>query len=105
VNTAEERKRKSPSFSTENTGSSLGAGWLKIARTLLAIAFPGECFFGTALLSWLQIERVTLDFLYDVFLLNLALKPAQRAFESFAILEMDFCQTKFTTFRLIPPLL
>ncbi|HSU33810.1 MAG TPA: hypothetical protein VLJ11_21460 [Bryobacteraceae bacterium] len=45
---------------------------------------------------------MTLNFFYDVFLLNLTLKTAQGTFESFAILEMDFCQTKFTTFQLIP---
>ena len=43
---------------------------------------------------------MTLDFLYDIFLLNLALKAAQGTFESFAILKMDFCQSKFTTFQM-----
>jgi hypothetical protein len=31
--------------------------------------------------------------------LNLALEAAQGAFKGLAILQMDFCQTNFTTFR------
>ncbi len=66
---------------------------LDIARTLLTIALAGESFFGTALFSWLQVERMALDFLNDIFLLNLALKTPEGAFERLAILQMDFCQT------------
>ncbi len=37
-----------------------------------------------------------LDFLNDIFLLNLTLKPSQSAFQRLTILKMDFCQLKFT---------
>ncbi len=40
-----------------------------------------------------------LDFFYDIFLLHFALKSPQRAFQRLAILQMDFCQLEFTTFR------
>jgi hypothetical protein len=70
-----------------------------IAGALLAIAFSRERFLGAALLARLQIERVALDFLYDIFLLYFALETAQRALKRFPILEMDFCQLKLTTFR------
>jgi len=66
---------------------------LDLARAFLAIALAGECFLCAALFTGLQIERVPLDFLNDVFLLNLALKTAQSTFERFAILQMDFRQT------------
>jgi hypothetical protein len=47
-----------------------------IAGTFLAISLASERFFCAALLARLQIERVTLDFFNDVFLLNLALEAA-----------------------------
>ncbi len=34
------------------------------------------------------------DFFYDIFLLYFSLEPAQSAFESLTILQMDFCQLK-----------
>lgn len=73
-----------------------------LAWAFLTITLPGESFFGTALFPRLQIERVALDLFDDIFLLNLALKAPQSAFEGFAILQMDFCQTEFTTFRYRP---
>ncbi len=70
-----------------------------IAGALLAVALAGEGFLGAALFAGLQVERVTLDFLNDIFLLNLALEATKGAFQGFAILQMDFCQLKLTTFR------
>lgn len=35
---------------------------------------------------------MTLDFLNDIFLLNLAFEAAQSAFERLAVLQMHFCQ-------------
>ena len=43
-----------------------------------------------------------LDFFNNVFLLNFAFKAPQGAFERLAILQMDFCQTKFTCLP-VPP--
>ena len=63
-----------------------------IARALLAVALAGESFLRAAFFAWFQVERVSLDFFNDVFLLDLALEAAQGTFKSFAILEMDFCQ-------------
>ncbi len=63
------------------------------ARTLLAVALPGQRLFLAALFTGFQIERMTFDFFNDVFLLHFPLKAAQSAFERFPILQMDFCQT------------
>jgi hypothetical protein len=70
-----------------------------IAGALLTIALAGESFFSPALFTRFQVKRVPFDFLYDVFLLNLAFKTPQGAFQSLAILQMDFCQKRFTTFQ------
>ena len=45
-----------------------------LARALLAVALAGESFFRAALFTWLEVKGVPLDFLNDVFLLNLAFK-------------------------------
>ncbi len=47
----------------------------------LAQALASECLLETPLLAWLHIVRVPLHIFDDVFLLHLALKPAQRGFK------------------------
>lgn len=37
----------------------------------------------------------------NIFLLNLAFETAQRTFQRFAILQVDFCQLRLTTFQRI----
>ncbi len=64
------------------------------ARTLFAVALTSKSFLGAPLLAWFQVERVPLDFLNNVLLLNLAFEAAQRTFKSFALLQMDFCQLR-----------
>src|SRR5690348_3943429 len=65
---------------------------LDLARALFAIAFAGQRLFLAALFTGLQIKRVTLYFLYDVFLLHFPLEAAQSTLQGFPVLEMDFCQ-------------
>src|SRR3954468_17187486 len=52
----------------------VGAGLFRFAPELLAIAFPCERLLGPSLVSRFQVERVLLDVLDDVFLLNLPLE-------------------------------
>ena len=78
---------------------SVGMELFHFARALLAIALASQSFFRATLLTRLQVKRVPLDFFYDVFLLNFPLKTAQRTFKSFSLLQMNFCQLTFTTFR------
>jgi hypothetical protein len=54
----------------------LGRKLFDISGALLAITFSGESLFSAAFFAWLQVKRVPLDFLYDVFLLNLPLETA-----------------------------
>lgn len=70
-----------------------------LARTLLAIPFTCKRLFLAYFLTWFQIEGVTLYLLHDIFLLHFPLEAAQSALQGFTILEMDFCQFRFTTFR------
>jgi hypothetical protein len=73
---------------------------LNVARTLFAIAFPGEGFLGAALFTGLQIERMALDLFNNIFLLDLAFEAAKRALKGFTVLKNYLCQAKITTFRL-----
>jgi hypothetical protein len=60
--------------------------------SLFSAAFTRERFFHALLFAGLQVKGVSLDLLDNVFLLNLALKAAQRILEGLALLEPDFCQ-------------
>lgn len=70
---------------------------LDISRALLAIPFAGQGFLGPLFLARFQVEGVPLDLLDDVFLLHFPLEPAKGAFQSFALLDMDFRQTNLTS--------
>jgi hypothetical protein len=69
---------------------------LGISRTLFPVALARQSFLRALLLTRLQVEGMSLDFLDDVLLLDLALETAQRAFQGFSILDVDFCQTRLT---------
>ena len=73
-------------------GSALDWFLFRICAALLAVPLACEGLFGTTLLAWLQVKGMTLDFLNDVFLLDLPLEPAKRAFQGFSVLDMDFSQ-------------
>lgn len=83
--------KKARSFRRTNGPSRVRSALLDLARALFPIPFAGEGFFGTPFLSWLQVEGVSLDFFHDVLLLNFALETSQRALQSFAVLDVDFC--------------
>jgi hypothetical protein len=63
---------------------------------LLAQSLPRKRFFGPTLLAGLHVEAVFLDFLDDVFLLDLALETAQGILQRFTFLDDDFSHVKFT---------
>jgi len=65
--------------------------------SLFAIPLTCQRLFYTALFTGFQVEGVTLDFLDDVLLLYLALKPAQRIFERLAFLYTNLCQLNYTS--------
>src|SRR6266702_2969087 len=64
--------------------------WL--SANFLASTLSRQGFLHPALRARLQVERVTLHFLDDVFRLNLALKATKRVFHRFAFLQSNFCQ-------------
>ena len=61
------------------------------ATHLLARPFARERLLRAPLVARFQVEGVLLDVLDDVFLLDLALEAAQRAFDRFTLLDSDFC--------------
>jgi hypothetical protein len=65
----------------------------------LTIALACECFFHTLLLTRLQIKRMALDFLDDVFGLHFALEAPQGILKGFAFLYSNLCQEKYTSKR------
>ena len=55
-------------------------------------SLAGERLLNALLFTGFEVEGVLLDFLDDVFLLNLPLKPTQCVFYRFAILNSNFRQ-------------
>ena len=62
------------------------SGLVLLLADLLAIALAGQCFFHAPLFARLEIEGMALDFLDDVFRLDLALETPQRILQRFAFL-------------------
>jgi len=71
---------------------------ISLFTSLLAIPLARQSRLYAFLLAGLQVVGVTLDFLDDVLLLNLPLKPAQRIFERFAFLNTNLRQNRSDTF-------
>ncbi len=69
------------------------ASLLDLASQFLPAPLPGKRLFCTSLVAGFEVVRMLLDVLNDVFLLHLALKPAQRAFDRLAFLHLDLSQT------------
>ena len=67
-----------------------------LVASLLPGPFASQGFFHSPLFSRFQVVRVFLDFLDDVFLLDLALEATQRVFEGFSLLKSHFSQTSNT---------
>ena len=60
--------------------------------SLLAVAFASQSCLHPLFFTRLQVVGVTLDFLDDVLLLNLAFEAAQRIFQRLAFLYTNFSQ-------------
>lgn len=69
------------------------------AGALLAVALAGEGFFRAALFTGFQVKRMPFDLFYDIFLLNFTFESPKSTFKRLAILQMDFCQLRITTFQ------
>src|SRR5262245_24594908 len=62
---------------------------LRLAPELLPVPLSSKRLLGPTLVSGFQIERVLLDVLDDVFLLDLALEAAECTFDGLAFLNLD----------------
>ena len=63
------------------------------SANLFSASLPGQCLLDPFLFARFQVERVFLDFLDDVFLLNLAFEPPQGVFNGFSVLNPYFSQS------------
>jgi hypothetical protein len=75
----------------------LGTNLILFLTDLLTITLTGQRFFHALLFTRFQVERVTLDFLDNVFGLHLALKAPQGILKGFAFLYSNLCQEKYTS--------
>jgi hypothetical protein len=64
---------------------------------LLAVALTCQRFLHAFLFTRLQVKRMTLNFLDDVFCLHLSLKTAQGILKGFAFLDSNLCQGEYTS--------
>ena len=71
-----------------------------LRSNLLAAALAGKSLFDAFLLTGFQVEGVFLNFLNDVFLLDLTLEAPQRIFDGLAILKSNFRQSNTPPIRL-----
>jgi hypothetical protein len=71
-------------------------GLLQLAAELLAVPLACESLFGPALVTGFQVERMFLDVLNDVFLLDLPLETPKGALDRFALLDLYFSHVKIT---------
>ncbi len=80
--------------SSHETAARSGASLILLLTDLFAIALACKRLFHALLLTWLQIKRMTLHFLDDVFRLHFALESAQRILKWFAFLYSNLSQKK-----------
>ena len=71
----------------------MGLNLVLLLAGLLTIPLARQGSLDATLFTGLQVVGMTLDFLDDVFLLNLALEPAQSVFERLAFLYANLCQS------------
>jgi hypothetical protein len=65
---------------------------IRLATLLLARTFSRQRLFGAAPITRLQVVRMLLDILDDIFLLYFPFEATERAFNRFAFLNLDFSQ-------------
>jgi len=70
---------------------------LNLPATFLPVPFAGQRLLGPELLSRLQVKRVPFDLFNDVLLLDFALEAAKGILQRFALLKLNFSQTKNTS--------
>jgi hypothetical protein len=81
-------------YEKKRAGSSIKL--VLLFTSLLAIPLTRQCFLDATLFTGLQVVGVTFDFLDNVFLLNLPLKPAERILKRLAFLHTNLCQIEYT---------
>ena len=78
-------------------GKPASAGLILLFSCFFTIPLARQRFFYSTALARLQVKGVTLYFLNNVLLLNLALKTAQCIFKRLAFLHANLCQMNHTS--------
>ncbi len=65
---------------------------VRLASLLLTRTLARQRLLGAATVAWLQVERMLLDILDDIFLLHLPLEATKRALDRLAFLNFHFSQ-------------
>ena len=89
-----------PTGATKDRGRPLYSSYFYLVllfSSLLTIPLARQRLFHAAALAGFQIERMTLYFLNNVFLLNLTLKSAQRIFKRLAFLHANLSHENYTS--------
>jgi hypothetical protein len=74
----------------------VGSDLLQLAAELFAIPLTRQSLFGPALVTGFQVERMLLDVLDDVFLLDLPLETPESALDRLALLDLYFSHVEIT---------
>jgi len=80
-------------FHSDAASSSL----ILFVSNLLACSFASQGRLDPFFLARFQVERMSFDFLYDVFLLNLSFEAAKRVFQGLSVLKSYFSQPIYTS--------
>ena len=70
---------------------------LDFPATFLPVSFASQRLLDSELLARFQIEGVSLDLLNNVLLLDFPFETAKGVLQRFALLKLNFCQTKYTS--------
>jgi len=84
-------------FTLKTKGMNKEEDLLDLPAALLAVPLSSQRLFHALFLSGLQVERMLLDFLDDVFLLHFPLKTPKQILKGLALLNFYFSQTVFTS--------
>jgi hypothetical protein len=84
-------------FRNGGTGRSRRSSLFHFPAILLPVSLAGQRLLSPELLTRLQVKGVAFHFLDDVLLLDFALEAAKGVFERFALLKLNFRQTKYTS--------
>ena len=93
----ESMKKIEGAAGNRNSGPDYGELVALLLARLFTAALACYGLFHPLFFAWLEVKGMTLNFLDNVLLLDLALKAPQGVLKGFSLLNSDFGQTGYTT--------